>query len=133
MTTQNTNRQQIRNQPDTFRWNSPVVLGSLVIAWSLASCCGAQTVEPVLESGHEEQWCFARGSWHVSAGLLEQQDADRGSVAILRDPAFSDCTFSFEFNVKPVGSGVRAAAACFRATGTLTYYWLHLDRAQALV
>jgi hypothetical protein len=80
-----------------------------------------------LEPGHEEQWCFARGAWQVSAGLLEQQDADRGSVAILRDPAFSHCTFSFEFNVKPVGSGVRAAAACFRATGTLTYYWLHLD------
>jgi len=63
----------------------------------------------------------------MGQGLLEQQDADRGSVAILRDPAFSDCTLDFEFNVKPVGSGVRAAAACFRATGTLTYYWLHLD------
>jgi hypothetical protein len=103
------------------------VLGALAIAWSLASFCGAETVEPALEPGHEEQWCFARGSWHLSAGILEQQDADRGSVAILRDPAFSDCTLDFEFNVRPIGSGVRAAAACFRATGTRTYYWLHLD------
>ena len=122
------NRQrQVRNQSTTFQFNGPVVLGALAIAWSLASCCGAETVEPALEPGQEEQWCFARGTWHWVKGILEQQDADRGSVAILRDPAFSDCTLDFEFNVKPVGSGVRAAAACFRATGTLTYYWLHLD------
>ena len=63
----------------------------------------------------------------MGPGFLEQQDSDGGSLAILREPAFSDCRFEFEFNVKPVGSGVRAAAACFRATGTLTYYWLHLD------
>ncbi|MGD9519869.1 MAG: sialidase family protein, partial [Armatimonadota bacterium] len=29
--------------------------------------------------------------------------------------------------VLPVGTGVRAAAICLRATGTMTYYWLHLD------
>jgi len=122
------NRQrQVRNQSTAFQFNGPAVLGALAIAWNLASFCGAETVEPVLEPGHEKQWFCARGSWRMGKGLLEQQDAERGSVAILRDPAFSDCTLDFEFNVKPVGSGVRAAAACFRATGTRTYYWLHLD------
>jgi hypothetical protein len=118
---------QLRNQSATFQSNGPVVLGVLAIACGLASFCRAETVEPVLKPEHGEQWCFARGSWRMSDGFLEQQNADRGSVAILRDPAFSDCTLDFEFNVQPVGSGVRAAAACFRATGTLTYYWLHLD------
>ena len=84
-------------------------------------------VKPVLAPGHEAQWFYARGSWHMGEAFLEQQEADRGSVAILRGPSLSDFTLDFEFNVKPVGSGVRAAATCFRATGTFTYYWLHLD------
>ena len=120
-------RQQARYQPARFQFNCAAFLGFLAIAWSLASFCGAETVKPALDAGQEGQWCFARGAWRMGPGFLEQQDSDGGSLAILREPAFSDCRFEFEFNVKPVGSGVRAAAACFRATGTLTYYWLHLD------
>ncbi|MDY0165342.1 MAG: sialidase family protein [Thermoguttaceae bacterium] len=109
------------------RFNRPALFCVAVVVLALSTSGGAATVEPTLQPGHEKSWCFARGSWRMENGLLEQEDADRGSVAILREPAFSDFTFSFEFNVKPAGSGVRAAAACFRATGTLTYYWLHLD------
>jgi len=111
----------------TAQFHGPTLLGSLAIALSLASSGPAEPVEPALQAGHEEPWCFARGSWRMGDALLEQEDAGRGSVAILRDPAFSDVTLSVEFNVRPVGSGVRAAAVCFRATGTRTYYWLHLD------
>ena len=87
----------------------------------------AATVRPKLESGEAGKWVFARGDWRIEAGVLEQRRASRGSVAILSEPRFSDADITFEFRVEPLGRGVRAAAVCFRATGTMTYYWLHLD------
>ena len=69
------NRQrQLRDRSIMRQYHVPVVLGVLAIAGTFVSFCGAETVEPVLEPGHEEQWCFARGTWQVSAGILEQQD-----------------------------------------------------------
>lgn len=103
------------------------VLGTFFLSICLTFCAKAETIEPELAAGQENQWRFARGSWHMSEGVLEQKDAERSGIAILRGPAFSDMKVTFEFNVEPVGSGVRAAAACFRVTGTRTYYWLHLD------
>jgi len=82
---------------------------------------------PVLSSGHEGEWLFVEGSWQMSDGAIVQQNTSRSASAILRDPAFSDFRLSVEFFIRPEGMGVRAAAILFRATGTLTYYWLHLD------
>ncbi len=120
-------RQPARKGSTTPCLHGLVLFAAIAVTWDLVPAAEVETVEPALQPGQHEAWCFARGDWSMGDGLLEQKDADRGSVAILREPAFSDFTFSFEFNVKPAGSGVRAAAACFRATGTLTYYWLHLD------
>lgn len=114
-------------QSATRSFHRLALYAAFAVVWNLVPAAEAETVEPGLQPAQQEAWCFARGSWSMGDGLLEQQDADGGSVAILREPAFSDFTLDFEFNVQPVGSGVRAAAACFRATGTLTYYWLHLD------
>ena len=120
-------RQPARKRSATLWFHRLALFAAFAVPCSLVPAAEVETVEPALQPGRQAAWCFARGNWRLSDGLLEQEDADRGSVAILREPAFSDSTFSFEFNVKPAGSGVRAAAACFRATGTLTYYWLHLD------
>lgn len=126
MTTKSKGGQRVtRNQGVCL--NSLILLGALAVAESLAGSSAVETVEPALAPGRDQQWCFDRGSWRMSDGVLDQDDTERGSVGILREPAFSDFTFGFEFNVKPAGSGVRAAAACFRASGTRTYYWLHLD------
>ncbi len=70
---------------------------------------------------------FARGDWRIEGGVLEQKRTSRASVAVLTEPRFSDANITFEFRVTPEGRGVRAAAVCFRATGTMSYYWLHLD------
>jgi hypothetical protein len=84
-------------------------------------------VRPVLRPGHESDWRCLEGKWRMGDGLLVQEDAARLSAAILKGPAFSGFRMSVEFNIRPVGTGVKAAAIIFRATGTLTYYWLHLD------
>lgn len=96
-----------------------------VVVWCLlAVSCGAQTLRAPLGA---DQWRFARGEWLCGEGSLEQRSADGGSCAILNAPAFGDMTLSVDFLVFPEGDGVRAAALVFRAIGTLTYYWLHLD------
>lgn len=107
-----------------------VVVGLAGMFLGLASAKAADpgsVVSPDLSAGQQQAWRFARGDWTLAEGVLEQRSVDGASVAVLKEPAFADSTLSVEFNVRPEGSGVRAAAIVFRATGTLTYYWLHLD------
>ena len=87
----------------------------------------AATVRPELGPSETGKWVFARGDWRIEGGVLEQSRTARGSVAIFKEPRFSDVDIAFEFRVAPEGRGVRAVAVCFRATGTMSYYWLHLD------
>ena len=88
----------------------------------------AQTVvQPVFAPGNETQWTFVEGDWKMGEGTLAQISTDGGTKAILTAGAFSDVTITFEANVKVEGPGVRAAAVLFRASGTMSYYWLHLD------
>ncbi|NOY82192.1 MAG: DUF1080 domain-containing protein [Kiritimatiellaeota bacterium] len=98
-------------------------LGAVVLASPVYSA----VFTPILKPGAESDWRMARGKWTMRAGEFEQTIPDRLSCALLKTPAFRDVTLSVEFNVRPVGRGVRAAALCFGASGTLTYYWLHLD------
>ncbi len=72
-------------------------------------------------------WQMRDGDWQFSEGQLEQQDYLRGSAAFLNEPVFADFRLTVEFNIRPLGDGVRAAAVIFRATGTRTFYWLHFD------
>jgi len=103
------------------------VLTLLLAAAGPARSVNAAVVSPLLEPGMEKQWVFVRGRWTMRPGELEQTLPERLGSAILKDSAFRNVALSVEFNVRPVGRGVRAAAVCFGATGTLTYYWLHLD------
>jgi len=100
----------------------------LVIAAALAALpAGAETVAPKLAPGEEGAWLFREGRWHMGDGVLEQESVSRGSAAILKAPALTDFVLTAEFRIAAEGNGVRAAALLFRATGTLSYYWLHLD------
>jgi hypothetical protein len=100
----------------------------LAMALGLCACASAQEVSVVdLSAGHEGAWRFVRGEWSMAGGVLEQKRETGPSAAILTEPGFADFALTVEFNIRPVGNGVRAAALIFRATGTLTYYWLHLD------
>lgn len=103
-------RQPARKGSTTPCLHGLVLFAAIAVTWDLVPAAEVETVEPALQPGQHEAWCFARGDWSMGDGLLEQKDADRGSVAILREPAFSDFTFSFEFNVKPAGSGVRGGS-----------------------
>ena len=87
----------------------------------------AETVVPVLAPRHEREWRFARGKWAMGDGVHEQKDPARLSCALLKQPAIRDLSLHVEYKIAPVGRGVRAAALCFGATGTMTYYWLHFD------
>ena len=49
------------------------------------------------------------------------------SVALLKQPVLSDFTLTAELKIRSEGAGVRAAAIAFRATGTKSFYWMHLD------
>lgn len=77
--------------------------------------------------GEEKAWQFVSGTWSMGEGVLEQKRLTGQPVALLADPAFADFVLSVECNICPAGSGVCAAAVAFRATGTLSSYWLHLD------
>ncbi|MES2794221.1 MAG: exo-alpha-sialidase [Planctomycetota bacterium] len=81
-----------------------------------------------LKPANLSQWKLIEGHWSVLDGLLEQTAPERLTTAILTGPAFGEFfKLSAEFNIRKTGSGVRAAALVFRATGTKTFYWLHLD------
>jgi hypothetical protein len=92
-----------------------------------AAVSHAASIAPAFLHEDAASWRFVEGDWRLSHGALTQRDASRGSAAILREPAFSDFTLTVDFRIQPEGNGVRAAAIIFRATGTLSYYWLHLD------
>jgi ribosomal protein L27 len=102
-------------------------LGAIVGAIVAASWCFAAEVTPVLQAGHDKEWRFVEGRWNIGDGVLLQGNTDRGGAAILREPAFADLDMSVDFRISSRGNGVKAAAIIFRATGTLTYYWIHLD------
>ena len=105
----------------------PRLVGSGIVLCLLLHTLHAASLTPTLAPGHEKEWRFARGQWSMKPGILEQQNPDRLSCALLKQPVLVDGTLAVEFNVLPVGRGVRAAAVCFGASGTLTYYWLHFD------
>ncbi len=99
----------------------------MVGAMVAAAWCLAAEVQPVLQPGHEKEWRFVTGTWKLGDGVLSQADTSRGGAAILREPAFSDLDMTVDFRIASKGNGVKAAAILLRATGTLTYYWVHLD------
>jgi hypothetical protein len=99
-----------------------------LLAALLPVAVGAEGVTlPVLAPGREAEWSLRGDSWAWHDGLLEQESAEGYHVALLREPAFADFALTIEFRVLPSGTGVRAAAIAFRAAGTMTYYWAHLD------
>ncbi|MCX7599747.1 MAG: exo-alpha-sialidase [Armatimonadetes bacterium] len=104
-----------------------VSIGFLLAVTSVAVAAQESRTEPCFAVGHEGEWLFAENKWRMGDGVLVQESPDRRGSAFLRAPAFSDFRLSVEFFIHPQGPGVRAAAIIFRATGTLTHYWLHLD------
>lgn len=92
-----------------------------------AGALRAESFRPELKAARTSDWKFVEGRWRLTDGELEQQDPKPLTVAILKEPVFGDFTLQAEFNIHSVGDGVRAAAIAFRATGTMSYYWLHLD------
>lgn len=82
---------------------------------------------PTLSPARANAWRLVSGQWRFGEGILEQEMPERLAAAILTTPVFADFRLTAEVNIRGVGSGVRAAAILFRATGTLSYYWLHLD------
>lgn len=99
----------------------------LLVTLAPATCTLAVVVEPPLHSADANQWQFIEGDWHFGNATLAQTETTRRSAAVLREPAFGDLRLSVDFHIAPEGTGVRAAAIIFRATGTQTYYWLHMD------
>lgn len=104
-----------------------VLAAPLLVAVGGVSWGASAPAEPVLAAGHEPEWRFREGRWAFRAGALEQESPDGLAVAILREPALADFALTVEFRIVPEGTGVRAAAIAFRAQGTHTYYWAHLD------
>lgn len=108
-----------------MRFRSLVALGLL---WLSALPSAATVVKPALHLGSRHEWRVVSGDWQVVGGAVKQRERSRLAATILREPAFrGNLRLNVEFNIAPVGNGVRAAAVLFHATGTLTYYWLHLD------
>ena len=106
------------------------LLSLLLTVAPLAVLQAAPITTVELGTAAAPRWQLASGRWEFADGLLTQTDVARGSAALLREPAWGDCRLSVDFNISATGAGVRAAALIFRATGTLTYYWLHLDTKQ---
>jgi hypothetical protein len=104
------------------------VLSMPMLAAAVGPVQAAETATaPVLAAGHEAEWFLGGGPWALREGALEQPDPEGYHVALLREPAFADFALTVEFRILPTGNGVRAAAIAFRASGTMTYYWAHLD------
>lgn len=87
----------------------------------------SEMLTPDLSDAAANQWQFVQGDWRFGDGTLVQTEIQRTSAALLREPAFGDLSLTVDFHIAAEGPGVRAAAIIFRATGTHTYYWLHMD------
>lgn len=106
-------------------------VGILSVPMLAVATVGTQAAPAVavleLARGHAADWSLRGGAWVFHDGVLEQTDAEGQTVALLREPAVADGAVTVDFRILPVGPGVRAAAIAVRATGTMTYYWVHLD------
>jgi hypothetical protein len=102
-----------------------VLVTTALLACSLSRAQTLTTVE--LSPAHARDWHNVAGDWEAADGVLEQRQETGLALALLKDPGFAELSLSVEFRGHPVGNGVRAAALVFRATGTMTYTWLHLD------
>ncbi|MEX2114521.1 MAG: exo-alpha-sialidase [Pirellulales bacterium] len=102
-------------------------LALVVVAAMALPGLADESLQIELQEDRAADWQLRDGDWCFGDGELEQQDFLRGSAAILNEPVFADFRMSVEFNIRPLGDGVRAAAVIFRATGTRTFYWLHFD------
>jgi hypothetical protein len=116
-------------RPHAKRTDALRTLGilALLLESLLVALAAPVTVTPTLTAGHEAEWVFLAGKWTLADGILSQGKLAGLSSALLKEPCLSDVELSVDFNIKPQGSGVRAAAIVLRATGTLSYYWVHLD------
>ena len=72
-------------------------------------------------------WTFPAGKWAAAEGTYEQSDLGGQTAAILNEPSLANTTVIVDFLIRPSGPGVRTAALILRATGTQSYYWVHLD------
>jgi hypothetical protein len=100
---------------------------SILVAGGCRTLAVPATTSPTLAPGREAEWNLTRGTWTLHDGVLEQTNLEGRGVALLLAPALADFVLTLDLRILPTGPGVRAAAIAFRATGTLTYYWAHLD------
>lgn len=103
------------------------LLALFTVGCIACSPLAAETLEPTLDSTKLGDWQFVEGKWSVADGVVSQSETERLNVAILKEPVFKDFRYTAEFKIHAAGTGVRAAAFVFRASGSKTFYWLHLD------
>lgn len=105
----------------------PVLLSLVLLV--IGGAAWADEVKFELQPDNARQWKFLHGKWDFADGVLTQSVPEELTTAIATETAFSDFKLTTEFQISATGKGVRAAAVVFRATGTRTFYWLHLDSA----
>ncbi len=112
------------------RWQRVRIRRCLVLALCLlfgARALAAANRPPGRRPENARHWRIVRGNWRFEPGRVRQKDPSGLTCAILDTPVLRDPTVSVEIRIAPRGTGVRAAALCFGAAGTMSYYWLHLD------
>lgn len=67
------------------------------------------------------------GDWRASAEEVVQSDTAGGAFAFFADRPLADAALAFDFNVRDLGNGVRAAGAVLRSRDSESFYGVHFD------
>lgn len=100
----------------------------LVVLWStVPSLASASTLLDLSGKQSQRRMRIIGDSWKVENGELRQASPRGRAFAFLPAPAYTDAKLSFQFQVQPLGAGVRAAGAVLRSTDSETFYGVHFD------
>jgi sialidase-1 len=82
--------------------------------------------------GAADQWMLMDGA-SIEDGQLVMDGREEISRAFFLPNEWQDVTLRAKFMVEPAEKGVLACGFVVRATDAVTYYYVHLDRAQAIL
>ncbi len=79
------------------------------------------------------QWVLLDDTAEIQRGVLVLDGRSAASRAVLEPLAWDDVTLQANFMVEPAAKGVLACGFMVRVADATTYYYVHYDRAQAIL
>ena len=110
----------------------------LILSFGLRTCVGEVVLEPsqtidLTLPDKASEWIFYGGPGEIKADELVLDGRQEPAYAVYNKSEWADVRLEAKFLVEPEDRGVLACGFMVRAKDGMTYYYVHYDRAQAIL